>query len=246
MRAPLQSAEGAKLFTPSGRAGHPQHPELGLPQPVQPRERVRLARGRRRGQQLGQRCAPRQRPRRSAMLILPRHRLPPGAVGARGADGDDRSRGRRLGQPRGARPVGAPCGRPAGRPPRRAAAAIPGNPSPLVAPQGFVLCHSIAGGTGSGMGSYLLEQLNDHFPKKLIQTYSVFPNQVRDRRAARCCAAAAAANRCCMLLTRAAHTPCCCAPLTLAAYPPRSRGRTRRRTWWCSRTTACSRSSASR
>jgi len=45
--------------------------------------------------------------------------------------------------------------------------------------QGFVLCHSIAGGTGSGMGSYLLEQLNDHFPKKLIQTYSVFPNQVR-------------------------------------------------------------------
>jgi len=43
--------------------------------------------------------------------------------------------------------------------------------------EGFVLCHSIAGGTGSGMGSYLLEQLNDHFPKKLIQTYSVFPNQ---------------------------------------------------------------------
>ena len=43
--------------------------------------------------------------------------------------------------------------------------------------EGFVLCHSIAGGTGSGMGSYLLEQLNDHFPKKLVQTYSVFPDQ---------------------------------------------------------------------
>lgn len=42
--------------------------------------------------------------------------------------------------------------------------------------EGFVLCHSIAGGTGSGMGSFLLERLNDHFPKKLIQTYSVFPN----------------------------------------------------------------------
>ena len=42
--------------------------------------------------------------------------------------------------------------------------------------EGFMLCHSIAGGTGSGMGSFLLEQLNDHFPKKLIQTYSVFPN----------------------------------------------------------------------
>ena len=34
-----------------------------------------------------------------------------------------------------------------------------------------MLCHSIAGGTGSGMGSYLLEALNDRFPKKLIQTY---------------------------------------------------------------------------
>ncbi|XP_017089825.2 tubulin gamma-2 chain [Drosophila bipectinata] len=42
--------------------------------------------------------------------------------------------------------------------------------------EGFVLCHSIAGGTGSGMGSYVLERLADRFPKKLIQTYSVFPN----------------------------------------------------------------------
>jgi tubulin gamma len=38
-----------------------------------------------------------------------------------------------------------------------------------------MLLHSIAGGTGSGCGSFLLEQLNDKFPKKLIQTYSVFP-----------------------------------------------------------------------
>lgn len=43
--------------------------------------------------------------------------------------------------------------------------------------EGFVLCHSIAGGTGSGMGSYIMERLSDHFPKKLVQTYSVFPNQ---------------------------------------------------------------------
>jgi len=46
--------------------------------------------------------------------------------------------------------------------------------------EGFRISHSIAGGTGSGMGSYLLEQLNDHFPKKLIQTYSVFPNWAPD------------------------------------------------------------------
>ncbi|XP_054257622.1 tubulin gamma-2 chain, partial [Macrosteles quadrilineatus] len=43
--------------------------------------------------------------------------------------------------------------------------------------EGFVLCHSIAGGTGSGMGSYLLERLTDRYPKKIIETYSVFPNQ---------------------------------------------------------------------
>ncbi|XP_018882304.1 tubulin gamma-2 chain isoform X3 [Gorilla gorilla gorilla] len=43
--------------------------------------------------------------------------------------------------------------------------------------KGFVLCHSIAGGTGSGLGSYLLERLNDRYPKKLVQTYSVFPYQ---------------------------------------------------------------------
>lgn len=43
--------------------------------------------------------------------------------------------------------------------------------------EGFVLTHSIAGGTGSGMGSYILERLADRYPKKLVQTYSVFPNQ---------------------------------------------------------------------
>ena len=42
--------------------------------------------------------------------------------------------------------------------------------------EGFLFLHSIAGGTGSGMGSFMLEALNDHYPKKLIQTYSVFPN----------------------------------------------------------------------
>jgi tubulin gamma len=42
--------------------------------------------------------------------------------------------------------------------------------------QGFMVMHSIAGGTGSGLGSFVLERLNDRFPKKLIQTYSVFPN----------------------------------------------------------------------
>ena len=42
--------------------------------------------------------------------------------------------------------------------------------------EGFIMTHSTAGGTGSGLGSYLLERLNDRYPKKLIQTYSVFPS----------------------------------------------------------------------
>ncbi len=42
--------------------------------------------------------------------------------------------------------------------------------------EGFIMIHSINGGTGSGFGSYVLEKLNERFPKKLIQTYSVFPN----------------------------------------------------------------------
>ncbi|CAL6306144.1 unnamed protein product [Bathycoccus prasinos] len=43
--------------------------------------------------------------------------------------------------------------------------------------EGFVMCHSIAGGTGSGLGSYILEALGDRYGKKLVQTYSIFPNQ---------------------------------------------------------------------
>ncbi|GJN94584.1 hypothetical protein Rhopal_007667-T1 [Rhodotorula paludigena] len=42
--------------------------------------------------------------------------------------------------------------------------------------EGIMLLHSIAGGTGAGLGSYILERLSDVFPKKLIQTYSVFPH----------------------------------------------------------------------
>ncbi|KAK7207764.1 tubulin gamma chain [Myxozyma melibiosi] len=41
--------------------------------------------------------------------------------------------------------------------------------------EGFMLMHSIAGGTGSGLGSFLLERLSDRYPKKVMQTYSVFP-----------------------------------------------------------------------
>ncbi|CUS23080.1 LAQU0S08e01684g1_1 [Lachancea quebecensis] len=42
--------------------------------------------------------------------------------------------------------------------------------------EGFQLLHSVAGGTGSGLGSNLLEALSDRYHKKIITTYSVFPS----------------------------------------------------------------------
>lgn len=43
----------------------------------------------------------------------------------------------------------------------------------------FQIFHSVAGGTGSGVGSLLLELLNDRFGKKIITTFSVFPSNER-------------------------------------------------------------------
>ncbi|KAI6192405.1 Tubulin gamma-1 chain-like protein [Aphelenchoides bicaudatus] len=42
--------------------------------------------------------------------------------------------------------------------------------------EGFIMSHSVSGGTGSGFGSNILESLRDSFPKKLVETYSVFPS----------------------------------------------------------------------
>ncbi|KAI5192535.1 tubulin gamma [Nematocida minor] len=41
---------------------------------------------------------------------------------------------------------------------------------------GFMLFHSVGGGTGSGLGSYLLEEIRDCMPKTSIFTVSIFPN----------------------------------------------------------------------
>ncbi|KAI9554853.1 hypothetical protein GHT06_020130 [Daphnia sinensis] len=35
--------------------------------------------------------------------------------------------------------------------------------------EAFTVCHSIAGGTGSGLGSYMLERISERYPKKLVQ-----------------------------------------------------------------------------
>ncbi|AGO11845.1 AaceriADR076Cp [[Ashbya] aceris (nom. inval.)] len=43
--------------------------------------------------------------------------------------------------------------------------------------EGFQLIHSVAGGTGSGLGSNLLEALSDRYHKKIVSTYSIFPSR---------------------------------------------------------------------
>merc|ERR1712113_406968 len=41
--------------------------------------------------------------------------------------------------------------------------------------QGFQLCHSLGGGTGSGFGSLALSCLREEYPDRMISTYSVIP-----------------------------------------------------------------------
>jgi tubulin epsilon len=43
-------------------------------------------------------------------------------------------------------------------------------------PQAFIFLHSICGGTGSGLGSFVLEQLRDSFPELCRLNITVFPS----------------------------------------------------------------------
>ncbi|CAI8046867.1 Tubulin beta-1 chain [Geodia barretti] len=42
--------------------------------------------------------------------------------------------------------------------------------------QGFQLCHSLGGGTGSGMGTLLISKIREEFPDRIMNTYSVVPS----------------------------------------------------------------------
>lgn len=42
--------------------------------------------------------------------------------------------------------------------------------------QGFQVCHSCGGGTGSGLGSRIISALHDDFSDKIIGTFTVFPS----------------------------------------------------------------------
>jgi len=42
--------------------------------------------------------------------------------------------------------------------------------------QGFQVCHSIGGGTGSGMGTLLISKVREEYPDRIMATYSIFPS----------------------------------------------------------------------
>jgi tubulin epsilon len=46
--------------------------------------------------------------------------------------------------------------------------------------QSFLILHSLGGGTGSGVGSYIVEQLEDYYPGIFRFTASVFPSKNDD------------------------------------------------------------------
>ncbi|XWS60866.1 hypothetical protein CRYUN_Cryun07bG0074300 [Craigia yunnanensis] len=40
--------------------------------------------------------------------------------------------------------------------------------------QGFQVCHSLGGGTGSGMGTLLISKIREEYPDRMMLTFSVF------------------------------------------------------------------------
>ena len=48
-------------------------------------------------------------------------------------------------------------------------------PAPKCA-AGFQLCHSLGGGTGSGMGTLLISKIREEYPDRMMLTFSVVPS----------------------------------------------------------------------
>ncbi|XP_051175562.1 tubulin beta chain-like [Leptopilina boulardi] len=42
--------------------------------------------------------------------------------------------------------------------------------------QGFQVCHSLGGGTGSGMGTFLISKMKEEYPDRMISSFSVMPS----------------------------------------------------------------------
>ena len=46
----------------------------------------------------------------------------------------------------------------------------------VVVVTGFQICHSLGGGTGSGMGTLLISKIREEYPDRMMLTFSVFPS----------------------------------------------------------------------
>lgn len=46
----------------------------------------------------------------------------------------------------------------------------------VLSPAGFQVCHSLGGGTGSGMGTLLISKIREEYPDRMMLTFSVFPS----------------------------------------------------------------------
>lgn len=46
----------------------------------------------------------------------------------------------------------------------------------LILCTGFQVCHSLGGGTGSGMGTLLISKIREEYPDRMMLTFSVFPS----------------------------------------------------------------------
>lgn len=46
----------------------------------------------------------------------------------------------------------------------------------LIVNAGFQVCHSLGGGTGSGMGTLLISKIREEYPDRMMLTFSVFPS----------------------------------------------------------------------
>jgi len=42
--------------------------------------------------------------------------------------------------------------------------------------QGFQFCHSLGGGTGSGLGTLLISKIREEYPDRIMETFSIFPS----------------------------------------------------------------------
>merc|ERR1712210_99210 len=42
--------------------------------------------------------------------------------------------------------------------------------------QGFQICHSLGGGTGSGMGTLLISKVREEYPDRIMNTFSIIPS----------------------------------------------------------------------